>query len=403
MHLSSSAGSSLGTTSSSTSKPNSSAARARLRAPQRKALAVWRGPFAFPACPFPPASAYYAAMANGDIAGPLLADLQALLEDKGVAYAEPPSRLTGGFDTAIWAFRLAGAPPPFAGPLVARVFGPGQGHRARWDAALQSAVAAQGYPAPAALHACETGGALGQPYVLMPRVPGKTMLQSGLFHIPGTLASSQARLHALDPSPIRDSLRKAGIPEPPSGISAWLEAVARELRQPGMEPFRPAFEWFAANQPPDTAEVLCHLDFHPLNILVLKGEVSGVIDWSNAAFGDPAADVAVTRILLTVPPVSVPGLPGPTVTALRRWMAWRYTRAYRAHHPLDMAAVRYYEAMRCFRAISHLSQRRLAEAEGRAANASGYAWADPATVSRLTRRFHRTTGIVLQPLAAAVP
>lgn len=48
-----------------------------------------------------------------------------------------------------------------------------------------------------------------------------------------------------------------------------------------------------------------HLDFHPGNvILTRRGPV--VIDWRNAAAGDPAADVAMTMV--TVGTADVPGL-----------------------------------------------------------------------------------------------
>ena len=37
---------------------------------------------------------------------------------------------------------------------------------------------------------------------------------------------------------------------------------------------------------------LLHLDYHPFNLLVLDGAITGIIDWTNAALGDPRADIA---------------------------------------------------------------------------------------------------------------
>jgi len=44
---------------------------------------------------------------------------------------------------------------------------------------------------------------------------------------------------------------------------------------------------------------LLHLDCHMDNILIARGQVSGIIDWTNACGGDPRADVAWTWSLLT--------------------------------------------------------------------------------------------------------
>jgi len=54
--------------------------------------------------------------------------------------------------------------------------------------------------------------------------------------------------------------------------------------------------WLRAAPGPD-GDRLVHLDLHPLNVLLSdRGPV--VIDWSNAARGQPAVDVALTWILL---------------------------------------------------------------------------------------------------------
>ena len=41
-----------------------------------------------------------------------------------------------------------------------------------------------------------------------------------------------------------------------------------------------------------------HGDLHPANILVLDGQVSGVIDFGDITSGDPATDLAVAWMLL---------------------------------------------------------------------------------------------------------
>ncbi|HEY2594570.1 MAG TPA: aminoglycoside phosphotransferase family protein, partial [Chloroflexota bacterium] len=78
------------------------------------------------------------------------------------------------------------------------------------------------------------------------------------------------------------------------------------------------------------ARALLHLDYHPLNVLTANGAVTCVLDWANAAIGDPRADVARTVSLLRLAP-SPPGTPTALGFALRVLLelAWRtgYRRA----------------------------------------------------------------------------
>ena len=342
-------------------------------------------------------------MAEPDHSAALLVDLRTLLNNPGLTFAEAPGRLTGGYDTTVYAFRLNLPDGPFGERLVARIFRGDEGNRALREAAIHDAVAAQGYPAPTTLHVAPGGGAVGRPYFIMRRAPGRTLLAAGPFGIPARLAAAHAALHALNTAAIRESLRNAGQPGALDGAESWFDKADTATRQPGMGPLRPAFDWLVANRPRAAQETLCHLDFHPLNILVHNGEVSGVIDWGNAALADPAADVAVTRVISIDAPLKVPRLLGPLFQAVRRWLAWRYTRAYERILPLEKSALRYYEAMRCFQAMSHLSQRRLADLAGRPGNAAGYGWSDPATIRRVTNRFRRIAGVRLEPVPEAGP
>jgi Phosphotransferase enzyme family len=51
---------------------------------------------------------------------------------------------------------------------------------------------------------------------------------------------------------------------------------------------------------------LLHLDLHPYNVLVDEaGEVTAVIDWTNAAAGDPRLDAARTWSILTLDPAAL--------------------------------------------------------------------------------------------------
>jgi aminoglycoside phosphotransferase (APT) family kinase protein len=78
---------------------------------------------------------------------------------------------------------------------------------------------------------------------------------------------------------------------------------------------------------------LLHLDLHPLNVLV-SGRGAVVIDWPRAARGDPAADVALTWILLESG--QIPG-PAPVAAVLGRFRSV-FVRSFVAQ--FDLAAIR---------------------------------------------------------------
>src|SRR5262249_18053830 len=148
-----------------------------------------------------------------------------------------------------------------------------------------------------------------------------------------------------------------------------------------LEGLLPGLEWLEAHHPPAVARLsLLHRDFHPANVLVSKRSVTGVIDWANAALGEPAADVAATRVVLTMGPLAVPALVRRPLDAIRHWLAWRYSRAYRRLCPLSEARIRYYEAMRCYIAMLRVAQRRLAARAGTPLARETYAWSAPEQV-----------------------
>src|SRR5215469_1148061 len=68
----------------------------------------------------------------------LLEYIRSTTARRGLAYAETPTRMSGGFDATILGFSLRGAPEPFSGPLVLRLFqANADGRRAPREAAMQ--------------------------------------------------------------------------------------------------------------------------------------------------------------------------------------------------------------------------------------------------------------------------
>jgi aminoglycoside phosphotransferase (APT) family kinase protein len=54
----------------------------------------------------------------------------------------------------------------------------------------------------------------------------------------------------------------------------------------------------AQGPPPEAPRRFIHRDYHPANVLWQRGNVSGIVDWTNASMGPPGVDVAHCRINL---------------------------------------------------------------------------------------------------------
>jgi tRNA A-37 threonylcarbamoyl transferase component Bud32 len=125
-----------------------------------------------------------------------------------------------------------------------------------------------GVPAPAPRH-LDPGGVFGTPCLVLDYIEGESGLgATDRDTYLGQLATCLARIHAI-------------------GASDALGFLPRRELDAETGPSAPA-------NPP----VLLHGDFWPGNVLSRGGEVVAVIDWGDAATGDPLADLAVTRLEL---------------------------------------------------------------------------------------------------------
>src|SRR5262245_54331127 len=107
----------------------------------------------------------------GEHLGPcLLSHLRAALQCPRADFAEPLQPLSGGFDTAIFAFSLRGVMPALCGPLILRVLGRHHDSvRALRERAIQNVLADMGFPVPRAPLASADTEILGGAFVIMER------------------------------------------------------------------------------------------------------------------------------------------------------------------------------------------------------------------------------------------
>ncbi|MEW6522574.1 MAG: phosphotransferase [Bacillota bacterium] len=154
---------------------------------------------------------------------------------------------------------------------------------------------------------------LGRAGIVYQRVEGHTMLQRPLRLISagGSLAELHARVHQLEvpglPSQ-RERLQKQ-IERAPVVSSRTRAAALRALdRLPG-------------------GNRLCHGDFHPGNVMIAKDR-EVIIDWHDAAHGNPVADVARTCLLLQTAHWSFRGILKLAVWLSGQHLARHYRRRY---------------------------------------------------------------------------
>jgi aminoglycoside phosphotransferase (APT) family kinase protein len=311
-----------------------------------------------------------------------------------IAFAESPTPLSGGFDTTILSFRLAGVWDEWAEPLVLRVMTRRDlGARVRREAAVHAALVKAGYPAPRVLLAEADPAPLGLPFLVMQRLPGGTMWSAvakakgfgPILAMPRRLAELHARLHRVSGEFLRESARAFGMDLTTIGVDADLQRLSERIEREGLDGLVPGARWLVENRPaPAQAEVICHGDFHPLNIMVAGDRISGVIDWANAALAEPAYDISGLRVIALWADPGVPAWARGAANVARRLMVRRYMSIYRATAPLDSRNLAYYEAIRLLSALVFAGEPRIQE---------GNPWSAPHTVSRLIRQFERVSGL----------
>ena len=317
------------------------------------------------------------------IAKKLLAYLRDYLKTPDLEYAEPLTQLKGGFETSIYRFRLNAAPKDVSGSLVLRLYPAYYGSgNAVWESVIQTALAGAEYPVARSHGICKDPDVLGGAFFIMDFMPGHLMVMEPFERIPGMLGLAQAELHKMAPEPLMEAMLAAGFEEQQlyaSRRTDWL--VSKSETYPWV---REAADWLLEHTLPDPDEwVVCHGDFHPLNILVQDGVVTGVLDWAGFAIADPALDVGNTLVLASVPFKHIgPQLGIQVPQEALETFEEPFLAAYQAELPLDHSRLDYYRVRRCVHAL-------IEGAEGQEI------WQYPPIVSDLITMIKDLTGVTV--------
>lgn len=197
-----------------------------------------------------------------------------ILAALGVPDATAATPVSGGQDTAIWRVDRSG------GRYALRVFAPGEERKCAREVATMRAAEAGGIPVPA-VHA--EGAWRGRPALLLSWCPGRTLFAALQEHplrvwsLGVAFGRMQARLHAIRPAE-----------SPPYAPDQWLNwggPLHAPLRERLLAVVRRPL-------------VLCHFDYHPLNVMTDGQRITAVLDWPNGLPGDPRADLARTIVLM---------------------------------------------------------------------------------------------------------
>ncbi len=166
-------------------------------------------------------------------------------------------------------------------------------HIAADEFRLLNILRSAGLPTPAPYYLDQSGDIFPTPYIVIEYIDG----MSEFALAPGTdrihqLTTQLARIHALDCS----KLDVAFLPQQAQGFSKKVGQRPAELDQSLDEGrIRDLLESVGPLSQHNPSVVL-HGDFWPGNILWKDHRLVAVIDWEDAAVGDPLADVASARL-----------------------------------------------------------------------------------------------------------
>jgi aminoglycoside phosphotransferase (APT) family kinase protein len=215
-------------------------------------------------------------------------------------------RVRGGWATLLWQFKT-----PDGLEHVLRIYHQPAGYEEEiaWrERTALEACAKAGLPVP---RIERVGKVEGFPALVLSWCPGSTLMSLierepwFVWRWGRLLGETQARVHAVRPPP--QFLTKAP--------DDWIHRVTNR--------YTDLADYLLSLKP--STDSLIHMDFHPLNIIIKDANITGIIDWTGAAAGDPRADLARTEVTILTTPIP-PSPIKPLLNFARKIFlrGWRY-------------------------------------------------------------------------------
>lgn len=195
-----------------------------------------------------------------------------------------------------------------------------------------------GVAVPAPYYLDQSGELFPTPYLVIEYVEGTTeFAPADVADLARQLAAQLVRIHTLDATtldlsflPRQADLYAALLRERPASVDHSLDEGRIRAT---LEPLWPL--------PQRNPVVLLHGDFWPGNILWRDGRLAAVIDWEDAAVGDPLADLANARLEL--------------LCAFGADAMQVFTEQYQAQAAVDVTALPHWDLCAAFRAIPKIA------------------------------------------------
>lgn len=250
-------------------------------------------------------------------------------------HAQP---LTGGISAGMMALRVK-RPDESEQKLLLRWHGAMDSderpHKVVQEYHLLKRLKAAGLPVSTPLSLDQSGEILNTSYLVLDYIDGATNF--ALAHGPVHAREAAATLARIHQVPVEDGLRDhAAICE---SIVRKRPAQLDESLNEGRirEVLDAAWPWESRNE-----SVLMHGDFWPGNILWVGDRLAGVIDWEDAALGDPLADLGIARL--------------ETLWAYGREAMAMFTQVYLAAMPdVDCRTLPYWDLVAALRPMGQLA------------------------------------------------
>lgn len=194
-----------------------------------------------------------------------------------------------------------------------------------------------GAPAPAPYYLDQSGEFFGTPVLVVEYIEGETVF--ALADTPDLLPQLARQLAAIH----RIGCASHDISFLPDHAAHWGSIISHRparlddsLSEGGIRgALETAWPWTQRN-----ASGLLHGDYWPGNILWREGRLVGIVDWEDAAIGDPLADIAISRLDL--------------LWAFGADAMERFTREYAAVAPIDFANLPYWDLCAALRPAGRL-------------------------------------------------
>ncbi|MBX7458979.1 phosphotransferase family protein [Qipengyuania sp. 1NDH17] len=229
-------------------------------------------------------------MGENDGASQLQAGLNRALGRAGLGEAAGLVRLTGGATMESWRFSADGEDCVLRrAPSLAMMEDRPFGHPT--EAAIIRAARAAGVTAPEVVVELEEADGIGSGFVMraLPGTPDPRAILASASPAQSVqqAAKDLARIHSLDAADLPDEI-------PTLEYREGIEKLREQFEEAGGD--RPiialGLRWLVDNVPEPVDPVLNHGDYRLGNLLVEDSELTGVLDWELAHFGDWHEDLA---------------------------------------------------------------------------------------------------------------